>query len=339
MFLLGYVTANLQIGEELTVEQLLNVLLIGSSNDAANVLAEHVSGSTEDFANLMNQKATEIGCTSSNFLNPSGAHEENHYSTASDMALIAKYAMQNETFRSIVCKTSYKLPSTNKYPNDDRLFTTTNELLIVNNNNRKDNYYYKYAIGVKTGFTTPAQNCLIAAASKNNLELLSVIMGATQNADGLSSRYLDSISLLNYGYDNYTLKKVVNSGDIVQTINVSHASRDTKKLDIVLEKDVSVLIKNENINSPVLPTITLNNNLKAPINKGDVVGKISYTVEDITYEANLLANSNVKKSKAVLHILEIFIILLFIYFLLQLRRKMRKNRRVKKYYQRLNRNK
>lgn len=141
----GYVTANLQIGEELTVEQLLYVLMVGSSNDAAIVLAEHVSGSVDEFAKLMNEKATELGCTSTNFVNPNGVHDENHYSTAYDLALISRYAMQNETFRELVSTTSYKLPATNKYDREDRLFTTTNALLIVNNNQRADNYYYKYA--------------------------------------------------------------------------------------------------------------------------------------------------------------------------------------------------
>ena len=197
----GYVTANLQIGEEVTVEQLLSVLLVGSANDAAVVLAEHISGSVEDFADLMNEKAKEIGCTSSNFLNPYGAHDENHYSTAYDLAIISKYAMQNETFRTLVSTTSYKLPITNKYEKEDRLFTTTNALLMVNNNTRADNYYYKYATGIKTGFTTPAKNCLIASANKGNLELLTVVLGAGQNDQGLSNRYLDTINLFEYGYE------------------------------------------------------------------------------------------------------------------------------------------
>lgn len=153
----GYVNANLQVGEELTVEQLLYVMLVASSNDSAIVLAEHLSGSVEEFCVLMNAKAKEIGCVNSNFINPNGVHDENHYSTAYDLALISKYAMNNELFRKIVSTTSYQLPATNKYALEDRVFTTTNDLIIVNNNNRVDNYYYKYATGVKTGFTTPAR--------------------------------------------------------------------------------------------------------------------------------------------------------------------------------------
>lgn len=208
----GYITANLQIGEEFTIEQLLYVLLVGSANDVAIVLAEHTSGSIEAFAELMNQKAKDLGCTSTNFVNPNGVHNENHYSTASDLALIARYAMKNETFRKLVSTTSYTLPATNKYDRDDRLFTNTNALLIVNNNNRNDNYYYKYATGIKTGFTTPAGNCLIASANKDDLELLIITLNASQTDEGLSQRYLDAHKLFDYGYNSYILRKVINAG-------------------------------------------------------------------------------------------------------------------------------
>ena len=326
----GYVTANLQTGEELTVEQLLNVLLIGSSNDAAIVLAEHVSGSIKDFAVLMNEKAKEIGCTNSNFVNPNGEHEEDHYSTANDLALIAKYAMQNETFRNIVKKTYYQLPSTNKYPNDDRIFTTTNELLIVNNNYKKDNYYYKYAIGIKTGFTTPAGNCLVAAASKDGLELISVILGATNNSEGFSNRYLETIKMFNYGFENYALKKIVNKDDIIQTINVNHATRNTKKLDVIASNDISAIININDINSSILPEIRLNENLKAPIEKDEIVGKVIYNVAGVTYETNLLAKSEVKKSNDILHVLEIFAILIIIYFFIKWKKQIKRISKIKK---------
>ena len=327
----GYVTANLQTGEELTIEQLLNVLLIGSSNDAANVLAEHVSGSIEDFAALMNQKAKELGCTNSNFLNPNGEHNVSHYSTASDLVIIAKYALQNDTFKDIVKKTWYKLPATNKYPNDDRLFTTTNELLIVNNNDRQDNYYYKYATGVKTGFTTPAGNCLIATANKDDLEFMTIILGATSNKEGFSNRYLETIKMFEYGFGNYSLKKLANAGDIIQTITVKHATRNTKKLDVVTEKDISALVKTEELNSSYLPQVTLNDNIKAPIQKGDIVGKLSYTIDGITYEENLVANSDVKKSNDILHVFEIFLVLIIIYLVVRYKKlNKRKNRKIKR---------
>lgn len=305
--------------------------MVGSSNDAAIVLAEHVSGSQEEFSNLMNAKAQELGCTNSNFINPNGVHNENHYSTAHDLALIAKYAMQNEEFRKLVSTTSYKLPATAKYEREDRLFTTTNSLLIVNNNDRADNYYYKYAIGVKTGFTTPAGNCLIAASSKDGFELLTVVLGSTQTSQGLSQRYLDTISMFNYGYSNYFMREVAKEGTVVQTTLISNATKDTKKLDLALSKDVTVLIKKEDKNTNLLPTVSLNENLKTPIKKGDVVGNVKYTVEGITYEADLLANSDVKPSRIFIKIL-IFVVLIFIGFLyLKIKQKEKKNRRIKYY--------
>ncbi len=320
----GYVTANLQIGEELTVEQLLYVLMVGSSNDAAIVLAEHVAGSVEEFSKLMNEKAKEIGCTSTNFVNPNGAHDENHYSTSHDLALIAKYAMKNEMFRTLVSTTSYRLPKTNKYNKEDRLFTTTNALLMVNNNTNADNYYYKYATGIKTGFTTPAKNCLIASANKENLELLTVVLGAGQNDKGLSERYIDTINLFEYGYDNYTLMEVIKAGGIVQTTNIKNATRDTKKLDAVVANDISVLIKISDRDNALLPEVNLNNNLKAPIKKGDVIGSVKYTVEGIEYTEDLVASKDVKKSNAPIYIIIIIIIILLIYLYIKSNNKKKK---------------
>ena len=319
-----------KFGEELTIEQLLYVLMVGSSNDAAIVLAEHVSGSVEEFCKLMNEKAKELDCTSTNFVNPNGVHDENHYSTARDLAKISKYAMNNEMFRTLVSTSSYKLPATNKYEKEDRLFTTTNALLIVNNNARSDNYYYKYATGIKTGFTTPAKNCLIASAKKDNLEFLTVVLGADQNEEGLSSRYLDTIALFEYGYDNYVLKDVVKKGGTIQTVKISNATRNTKKLDAVVENDISVLIRSSEKNNALLPEVVMNEKLKAPIKEGDIIGKVTYTVEGVEYTENLLANNDVKKSRFLLNTFLFLVVVLVVYFYLKLNKQKKKNRRLKK---------
>lgn len=300
----GYVVANLRVGEELTIEQLLYLLMVGSCNDAAIVLAEHISGSVENFSVLMNEKAKELGCTSTNFVNPNGVHDENHYSTAYDLALITKYAMQNETFKTIVSTTYYELPTTNKYDKTDRIFVTTNNLL-------RGDYYYKYATGVKTGFTSPAKNCLIASATKNNLELITVVLGGEQRPDGSSQRYLDTVNLFEYGYSTYSLKEIVKSGDIVQTINVKNATRDTKKLDVAVAENINVIVNKNLESSTLLPEIKLNDNLKAPINKGDIIGTVTYTSEGINYTENLLASHDVEKSYAFIT----FAILILISFL------------------------
>ena len=240
--------------------------------------------------------------------------------------------MQNDTFRTLVSTTFYTLPTTNKYDREDRIFRTTNSLLQLDNSDRADNYYYKYATGIKTGFTTPAGNCLIASANKNNLELITVVLGAGQTKDGLSQRYLDTLSLFDYGYSTYILKEVINSGGIVQTLNVKNATRNTKKLDAVVEHDIYALMKQADKDSTVLPEIKLNDNLKAPIKKGDIIGSVTYTVEGIEYTENLLANSDVKKSRFLLK-LAIFIIVVLLFWMYAKNKKIKnKKKRLKNKY-------
>ena len=189
----GYITSNLKAGEELTIEELLNILIVSSANDVAVVLAENISGSVDNFCALMNQTATKIGCTNSNFINPNGTHNENHYSTAHDLALIGNYALRFDKLKEIFSKTSYTLEQ------DNRTYSTTNEMLLSWNKN-----YYKYALGMKTGFTTPAGNCLIAYAKRNDLALISVVL----NSSTSDNRYLETKMLFDYGFDNFTLKKL-----------------------------------------------------------------------------------------------------------------------------------
>lgn len=170
----GYSNVALKVDEELTINDLLHALLISSANDAANVLAEHIAGSIESFSAMMNTKATEIGCKNTHFVNPSGIHNHDHYSTAYDLCLIAKYAKQYDTINQIATTTFYTLPATNKYSKPDRYLTTTNNLLKPEN----QKYYYEYANGLKTGYTTEAKDCIIATASKDNINLIAVVLGA-----------------------------------------------------------------------------------------------------------------------------------------------------------------
>ena len=141
----------------ISLEYVLQAFLIHSANEAGNVLAEHVSGSIEKFVELMNQKLKEIGCKNTHFVNTNGIHDENHYTTAEDMAIIAKYCMKNQKFREIVAMKSCTIPKTNK--SDERYYKNTNDLV-----NPSSEYYLKDCIGIKTGYTTPAQNCLISAS-------------------------------------------------------------------------------------------------------------------------------------------------------------------------------
>lgn len=298
----GYVTCNLQIGEEISIKDLLYALMVPSANDAAFVLAEYVGGSVEEFANMMNEKAKEIGCTGTHFVNPNGIHDENHYTTAYDLYLMGDYAMKNDTFREIVATTEYTLPVTNKYETADRKLTTTNDLLKTNSRN----YYYENVIGIKTGHTTQAGNCLVSYSSKNDFNLISVVLNGGINSSGLNDRYIDTIDLLDYGYDNYIFNDIVKQNSIIQSIEIENATKDTKNLDLVAENNINVLYNKQLDLNSITPKIVLNENIQAPIYKGEKLGTATYTVEDTEYTVNLLANSNVEKR------IDLYIILLLV---------------------------
>lgn len=233
----GYTKADIQVGEKFSIEELLNVMMVQSANEAATIIAEHISGSVSEFAKLMNEKAKEIGCKNSNFVNANGVHDENHYSTAYDMALIAKYCMKNEVFRKLANMMECSLPRTEYWQDEqveehgERIFKNTNKLLIEGNR-----YYYPYAIGVKTGFTTPAKNCLISASNKNGFELISVVLHAETTEDGLSARYLDTINLFEYGYNNFNLDDI--KKEYPETVN-EISSRGKSNFEMTTKTDAA----------------------------------------------------------------------------------------------------
>ncbi|MBR3152341.1 MAG: D-alanyl-D-alanine carboxypeptidase [Clostridia bacterium] len=329
----GYTDANIQIGESLSVKDLLYATMLKSANEAAVILAEHVSGSVEAFSDLMNKKAEEIGCKNTHFVNPNGIHDEDHYSTAYDMALIAQYCMKNETFRKIAATTSYTLPATNRYETNDRTFLNTNELVIKNTNAREDNYYYPYATGIKTGYTTPAGNCLISSAEKNGMKFITVVFGALVTDEGLSQRYLNTIAMFEFAFNNYSFQKVKDQGNLIDTVEIENGTDDTKKLEIGIDKEIVALTSLDVDITNLKGEIDLNDDLKAPIKKGDKVGTITYEIEGLTYTADLIANSDVKKkTSAELIIWTTLIILLLIIGFLYFNKRNKRYRRRKNYY-------
>ena len=286
----GYVNANLLEGEEISVKDLMYALMVKSANDAAIVLAEHIGGSVEGFADMMNKKAEELGCTDTHFVNPNGIHNEEHYSTAHDLYLIASYCMKNETFRHYVSTTSYTLPATNKYPNSDRICITTNDMIRP-----KSKYYNQNVIGIKTGYTNEAKNCLIAGAKKNDIELISVVLHAGTNSAGLSERYVDTDALFNYGFIDYSFRYVVKKKKKVTSIEIENGSKDTKNLDLNAKETISTYLNNEFDIEELSPIINLNENLSAPICEGDVLGSATYEIDDIDYTTDLIASHDVEK--------------------------------------------
>lgn len=300
----GYSNAAIQPGETLTCRELLDMFLIHSANEVGNIFAEHISGSIENFATLMNQKATELRCKNTHFTNPSGIHDPEHYSTAYDMALIAKYCMKNETFRSIVSKVSCTIEATDKY--EKRYFRNTNDLI-----DPASDFYTEYVIGIKTGYTSQAKHCLISGSQKDNLELITVVLGA----GSAKERYADTLNLFEYGYSNYKIQKIATKNSIIEEITIGNATKDTEKLSLLLKNDITSLVPT-NLNLTNLDySLKLNEIISAPIAEGDVLGKITYTIDGIEYSSDLIASHSVEEFKPLTILLQV-ILALFILFIL-----------------------
>ena len=297
----GYTTADIQIGEQLTIEQLLELLLVHSANDAANVLAEYVGGSIDSFVSMMNTKLNDLRLADSHFTNAYGLQDDNHYTTAHDLAFLMKYCLQNETFRKISGQASCAIPATNMW--GPRKYDSTNQLLIAGNE-----YYYQYVFSGKTGFTSQAKHCLVTAAYNNNLELICVVLG---NDD----RFNITRSLYEYAFSNYELKNVINENDIVTNITVNGASNNTKNLDLLISESIPALVETNN-NTELTPIIDLNDNISAPISQGDVLGKVTYSINGVNYTTNLIASHDVEKSNITSYLSFGLVSIIFIFIIL-----------------------
>ena len=282
----GYVVAPLKVGEEMRVEDLLYALMLKSANDVAYVLAEHVGESVDFFADMMNQKAKEIGCTGSHFVNPNGIHDERHYTTAQDMYLIAKYAMQNEEFVKIVSTLEYTLPATNKYESEDRVMKNTNSFI-----NPDSSFFNKNVRGIKTGTTAQAGNCLITDVERDGLDFITVVLGAETS----NSKFSETKNMIDYAFDNYTLTKVHSKGDVIKTIEIENATEETKSLNVLIDDEIIVINNKENDANKTIPDIKLNETIQAPIMAGDELGTISFEVDGLHYGAKLIAANDVVK--------------------------------------------
>lgn len=297
----GYTTADIQIGEQLTIEQLLELLLVHSANDAANVLAEYVGGSIDSFVSMMNTKLNDLRLADSHFTNAYGLQDDNHYTTAHDLAFLMKYCLQNETFRKISGQASCAIPATNMW--GPRKYASTNELLIAGNE-----YYYQYVFSGKTGFTSQAKHCLVTAAYNNDLELICVVLG---NDD----RFNVTRSLYEYAFSNYELKNVINENDVVTNITVNGASNKTRNLDVLISETIPALVETNAV-TELTPIIDLNDNISAPISQGDILGKVTYSINGVNYTTNLIASHDVEKSNVVSYLVFGLVLIIFIFIIM-----------------------
>ena len=291
-------TASIQPGEELSVRDLLSTMLIHSANDAAYVLAEHVGGSIESFVSMMNARAKELGAKSTFFVNPNGLPSTSHKCSAYDMALFARFAMQNfPVFREIVSTVNYSLPITekytelymNEYPDAKSvvryLNTTTNHLINPN----RTAYYYEYATGIKTGYTDVAANCIVASAKKDGVELIVVIFGAS----GWTNLRKDAVNLFEYGFGILKSEPLTVSGTVMKTITIKKKKKGANTLDVLMEDTIYVTLHAMEDARNYTPTIEINPNLSAPITFGEIVGTATYDVNGVQYTSNLIAGNNV----------------------------------------------
>ncbi len=195
---------NSKVGEVMTMQDCLHALMIISANDAAAQIAEHVGGTEQNFIDMMNQRAAEIGCTNTHFTNSSGLPDENHYSSAKDMALIFREGLKNKDFRSVIGDADYTIQPTNM-TSDKRVMHTHHPMFAP-----ESDIYYPGCIGGKTGFTNLAAHTLVTAVEQNGTTYIAVVMHGVE----LSTCCLDSKALFDYGFGNFT-KTAVDGGSVI----------------------------------------------------------------------------------------------------------------------------
>lgn len=266
----------LEANSKYKISELIKAVGIGSANDAAVVLAEVVGGTVENFVAMMNNKAKELGLTDTNFKNPHGLDEANHYSTAYDMAMIA----------SELVKYDFILDVTSTYE-DHFTHPNGNSIWLVNTNSLIR--FYDGVDGLKTGFTTEAGYCLTATKKVDDMRILTV----TMNAETKDDRNSDTIKLMESAFSMYNVKKVIDKNN---SLGKTFVNKSTQKyVNYYLEDDAKLLLTKDTRDIKYDYKINVDN-LTAPLKAGDVVGKLKLTYDNESVEYNIIINEDVKKA-------------------------------------------
>lgn len=291
----GGMLVPLKTGETMTVEQLLTCLLVRSGDDSANVLARATAGSIDEFVDMMNKKAKELGLSDTHYINPHGLHDPNHYTTTLDVYKLAKYAMSIDTLAKIVSQSSATIEATNKSP--QRKFTNTNSCI----NDSYMSYYYKYIKGIKTGTTTPAGACLVSYAVRNGVTYYCVAMGGSK-ASGLNTAFTETRALYKWAYGNFQIAPLVKKTDSAAQVSLDLA-KDKTKLMLNPEKQINALVPSTYKPSDLKLTVKIPDKVAAPITKGQIIGSQTIEVKNNDtgkYEkigtVNLVASEAVERS-------------------------------------------
>lgn len=257
----------IQEGEILTLEQVLYGIMLRSANECANAAAEYVDGSMEKFAEHMTARAKELGCENTNFVNANGLFDENHYTTAYDMALIAQELLKNETYRSMMSNTYYLIPPTNKQP-EERPLHGQHQML-----NENSLYYYEPAEGGKTGYTVEAQNTLVTYAKQGDTKLIAVVL----KCNG-AQHYVDTKTLFEYGFANYQTVKAFSAADLTQNVAITETYKDkTTTLDTIAvapASDVYVTIPKNAAIENITKAVDCPESASVPVAVGDKLGTV-----------------------------------------------------------------
>ena len=266
----------LETNSKLKVEQLLKGIAIASGNDAAVAMAEYIAGSTNEFVNMMNNKVKELGLKNTNFVNVHGLDADNHYSSAYDMAIIARELLKHE---KVLEYTSLYEDYLEKPDGTKTWLVNTNKLVR----------FYEGVDGLKTGYTNAAKYCLTSTASKNNIRFITVVMGV----DTSEHRSLDTTNLLNYGFANYKLKKIVDSSDVIGEIDVNNGK--IKKINYYVSEGINDLLKSGENKTYSYNIKTYK--VKAPINRYDRVGKLEVVdnTGKIVKQVDLIVKDSIEK--------------------------------------------
>lgn len=337
-------TVGIKAGEKMSADNLLICLLVASANEAANIIAERVSGSVSAFVELMNKRAGELGLTGTHFENTNGLHDDNHYTTARDMAKIAIEVRKNKRLCEICAMDKATIPATNM--SEERFFYTTNSLI---SQYKELGYKYSLADGMKTGSTTPAGYCLVASALYKEQRLISVVLGCKKDEKtGKKGSFTESKKLLIWGFENFKKAVLISASKPVCEVHVDSA----KERDYVvahITEDYSVLMPKDYDESLIELVPNAAQTLEAPINKGDEIGSVTVKYDGKEYTTlSLVAADDVKRSiplyvvnhiKKILRspiaiaviILAVILIIGYIIFVIRYNKKKRRHRRRYRY--------
>ncbi len=278
-------------GEKIRLENLLQATLISSANEAANIIAENICDSYEDFIALMNKRAKELGATGTHFVNASGIHDPEHYTTAADLACIARHAMTLPKFREIVSTRSFTMPVTNKHSKWP-LLSNSNKLMLYD---KSDLYVID---GIKTGFTGPAgHNLITSAKDANGMELIAVVMkveneGAPENVRAYSKELLD------YGFNNFKEVTLIEEGRVYRNVKVEEAA-DIYGLDLVTTESLVRVLPKDESQWDIQESSHVNEKIYAPVNKGDIMGYVEFQKDGESIgRINLLAARSIEYKPA-----------------------------------------